>query len=1569
MKLASLAALAGFLVSIAASQASPVPASAPPLTRAPLATGLVKYLYITVDFPDAPGIPSRNRSEATPEFIAAGVRDVAAFYAKSSSGALTLDVTIVPQTLRLQRTKAHYLAQGTPDELAQEARAAAAAYDATQGNTGHYNPAQYDGCVYLYSEMAGAASFSGGAFAGQGHIWIGGNFDEFYALAHEFGHALGLPHAQAWRPSSTDPLGAGTAIEYGDPFDVMGGGTFPGADLNVISKHRLGFVSDADVLPVTATGTYRLHAHDDGINTGTKALKIVLSGREYWLEFKRHPGFVGSKAKAERLRHGVLVRLKQDTFPDGGSSNGSFLINASGIADPYLHFAPLTVGESYVDASRTLRIVPLATGNSGSDYWIDVRVVLTNTTPAAPAISQENVAATATLDRPQTYAVTASASGTSFVSARWNFSDGEIADGLSVQHTWRTAGTHTVQCTVFDDTGGKTERSWSVAVSPKLVTWTMRSLPNGMTALAFDGERFVAVATGSFLHSTDGLVWNYGTGSIARLSTYHAVVGTEGRSVAVGSGNPFDPQAGVPAIAYSADGKAWIDVSPPVVAGTLCSVAHAKGVYVAVGDNGLMYTSANGQNWTKVATGTSSHLGQVAGADAGFVATGEGGVVLHSVDGQTWTKVIVSFDSNQQRSVYHAQDAWTIASQSYTYRSTDGLNWNAVDTIVDDFANLRTLGHYLPSLGRYVAIDALNGNFVDPAISHDGQHWTPLGLTPGNRPDSTIAARPLGIAEGNGNIVMLASGGLIYHAGSQAIDIATGPASGEHEVGSRLALSATVQAGNTLTYQWFKNGTAIAGATTSRLLIPSITFDDAGSYSVVASDGNGYAVSAPATIGVFTLAPVIRNETGSGIFEAGAATVLSGQVEGVTPLQYQWFKDGQPLAGATTASLSLADLKLSDSGVYHLVATNTHGSKSGVAHGVKVFPSSATAPAITVQPQDATVMFGHGCIFMVVAQGSPTLRYQWYRNGTALTGETSSRLFVYAANDTTGKYSVEVANAFGSLRSREATLTASVPTAAPSLVFLPASLEFASGDEFTFEVCANGTEPLEYKLQDSSGFVLRHIFRAFDAATFTQNTFTLGAAGASSAGDYYVVVSNAAGEVRSGPIPVTVGAPTGSLRITGNSFLENGAVGSTIHRNFILANTGGGPVTIDDIVAAAPYAVNWRSAVIPAGESATLTVTFAPTTTGYFGGLIDIVATNNAGQRILGILGAGTQPPAIATHPQSQAAAAGTTVTLTAATAGPAPATVQWQRNGRAVTGATSATLSLAALQPAQAGLYTAVLSDTAASSTTAAAIVGAMTTEAVLGDGAIVGTNILHANGKRFDQVLVTGAAESITAAYTADRITRTSFVDLNDDIVQVEFAGPGTLSLVLDGISGPAEPLNYNQNVSYMKGHAGLVIVGADERTNVTIFTVGRATAGNQALFKDDAPYDGIADIAYVAIHSANGNFGGLRSANARYWATSGFAGVYAPGVAFQGPVFVGDISAYDSATPTLRLGSAADVRITGGALLQDNGRAVEVSGISTLQFAAGSDSHGNLFPAQPNQAVLVQDGENVTAELVND
>ncbi len=339
-----------------------------------------------------------------------------------------------------------------------------------------------------------------------------------------------------------------------------------------------------------------------------------------------------------------------------------------------------------------------------------------------------------------------------------------------------------------------------------------------------------------------------------------------------------------------------------------------------------------------------------------------------------------------------------------------------------------------------------------------------------------------------------------------------------------------------------------------------------------------------------------------------------------------------------------------------------------------------------------------------------------------------------------------------------------------------------------------------------------------------------------------------------------------------------------------------------------------------------------------------------------------TGGPTLALQPASVMADPNTTASFTVMGAGPS-ATYQWQWNGTPIA-SNAASLVVPQINSSNAGIYTALVTEGGTVSQVHG-ILGVRTTAKVIDGASEVSANVVHPNGNIYDQVLLNGRATTVTA--DRGQITRLSFVGLNNDIVQVEFSGAGALTLSLDDATGPAPAANYNQpQVAYMRGHPSIVITGADETTNVSVFSVGRLTATNQAIFRD-TPTQGVAGLGFVAISSTNGKFGGVWTANATYFQSRGPTGIYAPGVQFTGPVYLNDIVAGSDAQPMLLFGSAADVRVTGGDMQQPNIRAIQVSGITQLRFTAGTTSNGTPLPAQANQGVFEENGGDVTARII--
>ena len=95
------------------------------------------------------------------------------------------------------------------------------------------------------------------------------------------------------------------------------------------------------------------------------------------------------------------------------------------------------------------------------------------------------------------------------------------------------------------------------------------------------------------------------------------------------------------------------------------------------------------------------------------------------------------------------------------------------------------------------------------------------------------------------------------------------------------------------------------------------------------------------------------------------------------------------------------------------------------SEGPPAISGSSVAASIAVQPLSVTVSAGQTATFAVMAAGSPTLSYQWQKNGANVSGATSATYTIPAttAADNGAVFTVQVSNSVGNARSSPATLT------------------------------------------------------------------------------------------------------------------------------------------------------------------------------------------------------------------------------------------------------------------------------------------------------------------------------------------------------------------------------------------------------------------------------------------------------------------------------------------------------------------------------------------------------------------
>lgn len=149
-------------------------------------------------------------------------------------------------------------------------------------------------------------------------------------------------------------------------------------------------------------------------------------------------------------------------------------------------------------------------------------------------------------------------------------------------------------------------------------------------------------------------------------------------------------------------------------------------------------------------------------------------------------------------------------------------------------------------------------------------------------------------------------------------------------IGSSVSFSIGASGTGFMTYQWRKNGVAIAGATSSTYIINNAVLADTGNYSVVIKDScvlsqsTSFAYSQSAAL-TFSNGPVIIDQP-LPQQACGGATVFSADVlsNGGSTV-YQWQKNGNTIIGTNTKKLTLPYTAIADTGYYRLFVSNLCG--------------------------------------------------------------------------------------------------------------------------------------------------------------------------------------------------------------------------------------------------------------------------------------------------------------------------------------------------------------------------------------------------------------------------------------------------------------------------------------------------------------------------------------------------------------------------------------------------------------------------------------------------------------------
>ncbi|QYM79662.1 putative Ig domain-containing protein [Horticoccus luteus] len=449
------------------------------------------------------------------------------------------------------------------------------------------------------------------------------------------------------------------------------------------------------------------------------------------------------------------------------------------------------------------------------------------------------------------------------------------------------------------------------------VTWTRRysgfTFPGSLYSVAngTPGTLVVGDYGNAWLSTTLG-VWNQVGGNTGEslLSAIYA----GGRYVTVGTG-------GYIARSTSAATGTW-SAATTAPAVNYRSVAYdtATSTYTVVGDNGTIATSPDAAVWTTQSSNSSQSLHGVAAGNGVRVAVGTGGTILYSTNGGAWTNASSPESGLTYEVVAFGGGRFVAAGRSnhtVIITSTDGANWQEA---------------YTPYTGSIRGLAYANGNFITVGgtstilTSPDGTTWTAESsqypwLLRG------VTGTPFGY------VVVGDYGAIASKAYPIAPVITTQPTAQSADQGGSVTFSVDAT-GPAISYQWFRNGAAIPGATSSTYTIASVGLGDYNTYTVRASNTYGSVTSTAATLApasiIITDQPTARRAVAGGPVDFRVGAIGPGD------LSFQWRKNGANLESAGGSAFSLNPVTAADAGSYSVVVTSTSGSSTATSQSASL---------------------------------------------------------------------------------------------------------------------------------------------------------------------------------------------------------------------------------------------------------------------------------------------------------------------------------------------------------------------------------------------------------------------------------------------------------------------------------------------------------------------------------------------------------------------------------------------------------------------------------------------------------
>jgi hypothetical protein len=385
----------------------------------------------------------------------------------------------------------------------------------------------------------------------------------------------------------------------------------------------------------------------------------------------------------------------------------------------------------------------------------------------------------------------------------------------------------------------------------------------------------------------------------------------------------------------------WAERTVPGSGYTLNSVAFGNGVFVAVGDSGVMLLSGNGVNWTNTSPVGYGALARIRFLNGQFTVVGDTNVMYRSSDGVTWTTSPLPNAKNFW-DVAYGNSRYIVVGDS-VYVSTDAVNWTPADPAISNpIGGLITF--------RLNTLVFGNGEFVGMAHQNSGQGYGEFHTTDGAA--WTFTSGPYmeaGPAHLRSDFLYAGGRYLIANAGNGSVYTSTnGVTWGRHTAtylfGGPDRLSVSGGAGNfvavgresfgspygfaffssTDATNWVRRFPVVGTPTSTFGFSPNGVAFGHGTFVVVGSRSSAGTIIFQS--GNLSGAPTIISEPQDRAAVVGNPASFTVSLTGDEPLVYQWFKGSNTITNATNSTLVISNVVAVDSGGYQVVISNSFGS-------------------------------------------------------------------------------------------------------------------------------------------------------------------------------------------------------------------------------------------------------------------------------------------------------------------------------------------------------------------------------------------------------------------------------------------------------------------------------------------------------------------------------------------------------------------------------------------------------------------------------------------------------------------